>query len=407
MCSRCATSCTAPLVAVAPCSATLDLQCSSGSAPSKSSSAEPAAQAPAGAASTSTTASALCSAGSWFDATMSKCTLCTVGCDVGEELVGVCGGDTGRSNAQCMPCLTGFYKDAGMNHASPCASCGDVRPPACGCVCYVCSILPVLFARRFSLYFAQSHDSLPPFHVSYTSYSGAIGLTPVLEIDAPNHRGSSVLPPSEETFSTSVSAIAWAALIVLVCGVLVCITYRCGGCKKRNPCLSCVLSLLGRLSGVVGSLVGVGSSNSSRASSGSQYSPTGRRGQRGGGGLQMTGMGGGTASKGANAFAAAKQQQVETHARLAEWQQHSRELYLTPVEKNRVDVYHDANPFARTPDPATPRRLDLEGARGGGGDGGSGRKSQSRRSSRRKKRSGSGRRRGNRSVARSRSPSPT
>ena len=135
MCSRCATSCTAPLVAVAPCSATLDLQCSSGSAPSKSSSAEPAAQAPAGAASTSTTASALCSAGSWFDATMSKCTLCTVGCDVGEELVGVCGGDTGRSNAQCMPCLTGFYKDAGMNHASPCASCGDVRPPACGCVC--------------------------------------------------------------------------------------------------------------------------------------------------------------------------------------------------------------------------------------------------------------------------------
>ena len=87
----------------------------------------------------------LCPRAQFFDEAMAACKECTRGCPPGEELVGLCGGSAGRSNAECMPCLTGFYKGAAMSATSPCETCGAIEAPACGCVPLCISLLRMMF----------------------------------------------------------------------------------------------------------------------------------------------------------------------------------------------------------------------------------------------------------------------
>jgi hypothetical protein len=172
LCERCSLECPAGYTVLAPCGATLDTQCAaagSGALPPPPPSAQPAAlrgrsnvtslapprnaaptqaaaaRAPAPAAqrtalppapgaATPVTQVTLCPRAQYFDGATAACKECTRGCPPGEELVGLCGGTSGRSNAECMSCLAGFYKDAAMSAASPCATCGALEAPACGCV---------------------------------------------------------------------------------------------------------------------------------------------------------------------------------------------------------------------------------------------------------------------------------
>jgi hypothetical protein len=236
----------------------------------------------------------------------------------------------------------------------------------------------------------------------------------VLAIDAPKEGASAAVLPSGEDdslASASMSTVGWAVLLALVCAAIGCCSYRCAKSKSRRGgrggggggggSASCLMGLFGGLASLVGQLVGV---RSGKGGSPSRFSSMHGRQS----GVQMSGMGGGAGHpNGAPQGGGGRKGSVDdvaAHARLAEWQQHSRELYLTPMEKSRVDVFHDVNPFARTPE-NTPRRLDPKSAAAGGENRGSttGRKGSG---SRRPRRNHGGRHARNKIVARSRSPSP-
>ena len=212
--------------------------------------------------------------------------------------------------------------------------------------------------------------------------------------------------------NASMSTVGWAVLLALVCGAIGCCSYRCAKSKNRrggrgsggSGIVSCVVGLFGALASLVGQLVGVRSG--SKSGSPSRFSSV--RGAQSA--VQMSGMGGGAGHPNSAPRSGGGRRgsadDVAAHARLAEWQQHSRELYLTPMEKSRVDVFHDANPFARTPDLERAAASGEDSARSPGRSGkrdSTGRKGSG---SRRPRRNHGGRHARNKIVARSRSPSP-